>query len=288
IRDRLAGRKAADAARELAQKVVTDLNAVSRNYPNEPLPLAQMARRHGLLYQVARTARGRELLSREELEGAVPQGLEVAAFAFERGTHLYDPRLFDVGEVPLICQVLERRSEEPRPLDEVEDEVRRDCLRESGLERAVTFAEKLKERAAEVGLEAAVEEMNERLGDLLGSAEAGAGAEPAEGPALRVQESDFFARSDRTIPGLAQPHPAVVEAAFQLGPDELGVAAEGPPVSRAYVIQAVEREDASEEGFVEDGPIFRFSYLVQKQRRAVQDWMAGLLDAAQRARRLGE
>ncbi|MHC4789635.1 MAG: hypothetical protein ACYS8K_10610, partial [Planctomycetota bacterium] len=74
IHEKLVRQKAYEQARKLVRKVREELDAVSSEYADEPLPLAQMARRYGLVYRVASTAAGSELLSREELAGALAHG----------------------------------------------------------------------------------------------------------------------------------------------------------------------------------------------------------------------
>jgi hypothetical protein len=291
IRQELVRTKAKPQAEELVQKVMSELDAVSGRYVNEPLPLAQMARRHGLTYHVVRTADGRDLVSRRELESLMPQGAEVAAFAFEGTTSLDNPRSFTRGDKPLICQVLERRPAEQQPFEKVEKEVRHDYEMQAALERAAAFAEKLKESVAQAGLEKAAETMGARLANLLGTTgatEAGALA-GAAGPArLTVQEAGPFSRTDREVPGIKEPVPAVVEKAFQLAGDEAGVAVEGPPVYRCYAMKVVERQPAPREEFAQGGAVARMFYLPRKQDEEVRQWMDGLLSAAHRIGRVEE
>lgn len=282
IRERLARPKATEKARELARRVLDELKSVEEQYANEPLPLQQMARRHGLHYDVASAASGRELLSREELEELVPEGKQVADFAFGESLNLYYPRFFDSADQPVVCQVLKQRGPEPQTLEEVQEQVRSDCLRQKALERAVTFAGKLKDEVSETGFEKAAETMNRRLADLLGlETERDEDADAAAPGPLTVRESDFFSRTAAEVPGMEQPVPALVAKAFELAHDQVAVAAEGPPVSRCYVVQPIERQGAPREEFAETGVVFRAFYLADKQNRAVREWMEGLLNAAQ-------
>ncbi len=280
IREKLAQRKARARSQELAQQALDDLDAVADQYANEPLPLAQMARRYGLRYQVATTAGGRELLSRQELEAAMPLGGEVAEFAFGEVLSLHYPRLFESADQALLCQVLARRGPEPQSFDEVQQEVRRDYVRQGALEHATALAEKLRAEIVAKGFEGAAEGMNGRLRALLGRQDSGeGGAESPSGP-LSVRESEFFGRSARSIPGMAEPHPALVEKSFELVGDQVGVAVEGPPVSRCYVIRTIERQRAPREEFAETGAVFSMFYLARKQNQAADEWMRSLLQGA--------
>ncbi|KPK62020.1 MAG: hypothetical protein AMK73_06945 [Planctomycetes bacterium SM23_32] len=290
VREKLARQEARHEGEELVAKVLEELDAVSASYANQPLPLGQMARRHGLSYQVAQVPGGRELLSRTELTEAVPYGAEVAAFAFDEGAITFYPRAFTSGEDLVICQVLERAAAAPRPFEEVRDEVRRDCVTRAALERAETFAGKLKERIEETGLAEAAAEMEGRLRNLLGPGAPSAGAQRDAEPEglLTVRESEFFTRGRRVIPGMGGAGTAVAEAAFGLTADEVAVAVEGPPVAACYVIQVCGRQDASREEFARRGAFYRMLYLPGKQSQDVQGWLGGLLDAAQPTKSLTE
>ncbi len=280
IRDRLKRQKALDEADALARRVLDELDEVGRQYANEPLPLAQMARRHGLSYAVAATERGSELLWRDELAAAVPRhGQAVADFIFDEGATLYYPEAFGMGREPVICQLLERREAEPRPFEEVAEQVRRDYARREALARCEAFAGKLLEQARQEGLQEAAAEMERRLRSLLG------GAAPAEQdePLLELAESEPFARAARTLPGMAEPHPKLVEAAFAAAVGELALATEGEPVGRCYVLQVAGQEPASREEFAERGLFYRMLYGSGKQDQAMRRWLEGLLSEAHAA-----
>ena len=277
IRQTLISAKARQKATELLQKVLSDLDAVGERYVNEALPLGQMARRYGLTWRMAQGANGRDLVSREELELVVPDGDQVAKFAFDVAGSQFLPRVFTTGSVPLICQVLERRAAETEPFETVADQVRRDCLRQMALDRASAFAQNLKESVAEVGLEQAAETMGARLANLLGGAQSAKEA-PA---ALKVQEAGPFSRGASQVAGMEGGHPVLVEKAFQLTGKDVGVAVEGSPVYQCEVLLVSEREPASREQFAEIGTMFRDRYhLRYKQDQVVQDWLQGLLKAA--------
>jgi hypothetical protein len=281
IRDRLGRQRARQKGEELLAAMQDELAELSVRYANQPLPLAQMARRHGLTYKLPRTEEGRELLSREELAEALPYGEQVAAFAFEEDS-LYYPRPFSSGHELVICQVLERRDAEPQPFDEVRGQVRRDYAARQALERAQTFAGKLKESADQLGLDAAAERMEGRLADLLGGRE-------AEGePRLEAKESGLFSRQRREVPGMGGAGGAVVEAAFKASDDETALAVEPPPVARCYVMRVAERRDASAEEFARRAEFFGMIYETGKQSRVVQEWLEGLVKAARLVRPVGE
>jgi hypothetical protein len=281
VRQELERTKARQEAERRVREVMGRLDAARRNYIDEPLPLAQMARGEGLDWVIARTDAGKELLSARELAAAMPDGQQVAGLAFSTQVGLYDARDVPSAEVPLVFQVLERRPAELQPFEQAKEEVERDWRRQAALKDATVFAEKVKESAAQLGLQGAADAMSERLRNLLKAPAAD------EGARLVVQETGFFGQSGRQIPGLDGPHPALADKAFELVGDEVGVAAEGPPVSHCYVLQVSERQPVSTEAFAETGSAVRTMYLLGKQSRAVQDWMAGLLAAAERAAKVG-
>ena len=74
--------------------------------------------------------------------------------------------------------------------------------------------------------------------------------------------------------------------AFGLAPDEVGLALEGQPVSQCYVFEVIERRSAAAEEFGEQGPMYRVLHLYEKQGQAVQDWLARLVDGAERFERV--
>ena len=82
IRAELARPKAQEQAIELARAVRDDLSALSGNFANEAMPLARIARRHGMDYSVLSLEGGREFLARADVALALPQGGKVAEFAF--------------------------------------------------------------------------------------------------------------------------------------------------------------------------------------------------------------
>jgi len=285
IRSKLARQKARDKAIELVRTVQRELDAVADHFPNEPQPLQQMARRHALQCRLARTPSGGELLTRQELMTLVPEGKQMAEFAFAEELSTYYPRVIVSGEQPVIYQVLERRDPEPLPFEEVRETVRKDYAQSEALKKAAVFGQKLKELVVEVGFEQAVETMNQRLSDLLGSrapsADDGAAAWP-----LTVQRSELFSRASRYAGGIDEFVPNVMKAAFELGDMEVAAVTEGPPVSRCYVIRPAERQEASGESFGEAAPSYRPAYVYHKQNQVMLEWMRGLLKATHRSQKV--
>jgi len=286
IREKLTRERALEESRQRVEKVLEELRAVEDQYANEPLPLGQMARRHGLTCRVAQTEQGRELLSRQEVESLLPEGAKIAAFAFEEEWSLYYPESFDSDEGTLVCQILERRDPEPQPLKLVLDQVRRDYAEYKALDRAKVFAEKLREDAASRGLAAAAEAATKDLAALMGAG----GSKPSDGelttPRLEVRESDFFSRTSQIVPGIDGPVPQFVSQAFQTGMEQIGVAVEAPPVSRCYVLQPTARRDADRDAFTEVGTYLRAAYLMQKRMAVAHEWMEWLLTASQPTEKL--
>jgi len=285
IRSKLARQKARDKAIELVGTVQRELGSMADQFPNEPQPLQQMARRYALEYQLARTPSGGELLTRQELVTLVPEGTQMAEFAFAEDLSTYYPRTILSGEQPVIYQVLERRDPEPLPLEEVRGTVRQDYAQREALKKAAVLGQKLKELAVEVGFEQAVETMNQRLSDLLGSQAPSADDEAAAWP-LTVERSELFSRDSRYAGGIDEFVPNVMKAAFELGDMEVAAATEGPPVSRCYVIRPAQRQEASGESFGEAAPMYRPAYVYRKQNQVMLEWMRGLLKTAHRSQKV--
>jgi len=161
-------RKAREAAQEQMEKVLDDLQEVAASYVNEPSPLEQMARRHGLHYELAHTESGDVLLSSDDIRTCVPGGAQAAYRVFTEGLEVNFPSFLQTQEGPMVIQVLERRGPEARPFEEVRDRVRDDVLRIKALAKARVVAEQLKERAEASSLEEATREIAGRLARLLG------------------------------------------------------------------------------------------------------------------------
>jgi hypothetical protein len=207
----------------------------------------------------------------------------VAQYAFDTEGSLYYPRSFSGADGTVVCQVIGRREAQPRPFSEVAEQVRADYRRQAALERARTFAEKVKSAVAETGFEEGLTAMRERLRNLLTDA----GLEPPES-LLPITESGFFARNARAVPELTGSHPRLVEVAFELEGDRPGLVVEEAPEPKCYVLQVVDRRDASSEPFVANGPFSRLRYRAAKQQAVQKRWMEGLLAAAELRRKAGD
>ncbi len=272
IRQSLIASKAKEQAEKTADAITGDLQSVRDNYENVPQPLEQISRRHGAQFQTVKTADGRNLLSRERLASLVPDGSEVAAFAFESGSNLYFPKKFDSPRGPVVFQVLEYRQPETQPFQEVEAEVRADCLQHKAVESTRTFAAKLKEEADKSGLEVAAADMTRRLANLVKTPE---GAQP---PVLKVEQSASFRRVSPNVAGIrGDSQQDLIRKAFSLADKQSAVVTTGTPPTNVYVIQAAEHTPASAADFAKMDTMTRMLYQTQKQRRQVQAWMEGLL-----------
>ncbi len=278
VRDDIAGllreQKASELAQQLAERLMADLEEVRENYENMPLPLEQMARRHGLEYGVLRTPSGRELLSEEELAAAVPDGEQIAQFAFGGPESLYYPDVSQTSKGPAVLQVLEWREPEPREFEEVRELVRRDYVKLRALEHAREFARRLQLRANEVGLTHAVDETKGSLSALLDL-----GSEDL----LRVQESGLFDRDALSIEGLPGAAPEeLVRTAFMLEKGDVGLAVSETSAARCFVLQTIERKPAPRDQFASALGSARGFYLMRKQGRMVEAWLDRLLSEVSR------
>jgi hypothetical protein len=284
IREELVNQKATEEAQRRVDAVLEDLRETGERFGSGPQPLAQMARRHGLNYNMAETEDGRRLLSREDVEESLPAGGEIARFAFEEERNLYFPTpIQNPDGAPLVCQLLEKREPEQQSFEQVEGQVRTDYLRRKALERAEVFAEKLRQEAQQAGLEQAAAAFRKRLSDLLNGDETDPGPDEE---LLTVQQSRTFSRVSTRVPGLDRNVPEVVGRAFDLKDDELAVVREGAPVSRVYVIRTIEREPASAASFAQTDRFLRFGDLYRKRRFVLDGWMEALLARAERGEQI--
>jgi hypothetical protein len=275
IRQQLIASKAKEEADKVADAIMADLQAVRDNYENMPQPLEQIARRHGAQFQTVKTATGRPLVSSQELASLVPDGKELAAFAFQTNANLYFPKRVESDSGPVVLQVLEYRQPETQPYEDVQAQVRADCLQSKAIESARTFADKLAQQADTAGMEAAAADMTRRLDNLLKTPQA------AQPPVLKVQESASFRRTSPDVAGIQGNTQAdLIRTAFSLSGKKTAVVTTGTPPTDVYVIQAAERSPASPQGFATLNPMTRILYQTEKQRRQVQAWMQGLLDKA--------
>ncbi|MDP6107770.1 MAG: hypothetical protein QGI33_04970, partial [Candidatus Brocadiia bacterium] len=310
IREMLHSRKVREAAEVAAKQARDFLDSVRERYPNEPLPLRHAALRNGMTHEQPALAGGVDLLSREELERTVPDGLLVARAVFDEGAlENFVITVPDAAGGPMLVQVLEHREPEPREYDEVRERVREDLTIRKALEAAETVAAKLVIEATASSLGRAVVETNRRLDSLLrrgseGEAgpedpETGPSAGEDEGddvdvgrdvsPLLRVEETEFFSHGGITadVPRRA------VERAFELGADELARIVEDGADPGCYVIQRIDARPADPAKFHEWLNASQFQFIgyrlavismhdklrQEKARRVVGDWLAGLAEA---------
>jgi len=286
--------KAQKAASQALDAALDDLRADSQKYIKEPLPLEQMARRHKLRYMVLKNEEGREFLSRAELDEVPPHGNGISSFAFDE--ELYYPRKFDTAEGPCICQVLKRQEPYVEPYDDVRGRVAEDYRREKALEQAEKLADELVAKAVQSSLEEAVGAMNARLKSLLrtqdNEQEAGEGKKAEQGTShdeetsqpqgiLKIQQTEFFTRSESFVPAMGGMRPNVVKKAFELGKGQIARVTDGQKQQVCYVIEKLDGRDADPAEFYKQIGLLRSSYLLRKQFGAVKSWMDELVAASE-------
>lgn len=317
IAETIVGLKVGEAAEAAAQRALKDLDAQAATWGEAPLPLQQVARRHGLTYKMAALEDGEHLLTRENVEKVATNGLTLAAEVFDdnalRDGGLVN-RVSQLGNAtdPLVFQVLEVREPEALPFQQVRDRVREDLLNSKALEKAQSLADELIEDAEESSLEYAVAQLNAELGATLGlrdseparqpsedtDAAVGEVAEPVDPtgtdavaterePLLKVRESGMFRRADALSAALAMEAPAVVDEAFRLEVHEYGKVVEGGGEPVCYVIQRTERREADPEGFQQwltepqwMGITEGQGFMSQVMFSELGQWLKGLEEAA--------
>jgi hypothetical protein len=276
IRAELTKQRSLEEARSRAAAVVADLRAAGGRYGAGAQPLAQMARRHGLTYIVARAPDGGELLSREQVAALEPGGRQMATFAFAADKPLNFATSMEVSPVAVVvCQVLEWVEARPLSYEEAAEQVRADYTTARSLDLAEEFAQELRARAVGAGLAEAAAEFRERLGNLLGE-ESGRTI-----PSLEVRESGLFRRSARRLPGSLGLTQEVVKEAFSLGPGELGTSRAGGADAAVFVLETIERVAADEESLSVSVNSAREVDLWQRQAQIVPAWMQSLLAASE-------
>lgn len=283
IRKKLLEQKARALAEEKVEAAAAGLRAVSENYENMPMPLEQMARRHGLDYRTP-AADGDRLLSRQQLTQEMPDGAQIAEFAFGGEQAVNYPQTFETEQGPLLLQVRERRPPQEQPFAAVRDRVREDLVQRKALEQAGKFAARLREQAAQQGLQTAVHEFSDRLANLVADGEG-----DAEEPLLKVQQTGLFSRDARAVEGLSGPPLRdFTERAFSLEEGHTAAVAPGPPAQRVFVIRAAERQSASPDNFAQAADLIRARYISRQQRRFMAQWSGRLLEESPVPEKLGE
>jgi len=303
IAKKLLDGKAREAADKVMNRVLDDLEEVAADYVNEPMPLEQMAKRHRLTYRRLKAPGSEEWLDRQDVEVLLPGGQSAAERIFDQNLELNTHSFLSSEDGPMVVQVLGRREPEPRPLKEVEAQVREAVLRGKAYEHAKTVADNLCESAQASSLEGAVAELNVRLDKLLGKpaeeppaeekpddkdeparpAEKKEEEQPAEKKEeeqpgrLRVSATGLFARSGTYIPEMGGARPEVKKKAFELKTGELAAVAEEGRDASCYVIEKVAETAASEADFQNERAGRRQWACFMKRRQDARRWMDGLL-----------
>jgi hypothetical protein len=191
IRQKLLETKASNAADQTKESVLGDLQHVADEYLNMPLPLEQMAKRHGMSYVRARSVNGTEWLSREDVSALGVAGAEMARRIFEEEADINYYCAANTADGPVVFQVLERKQPEARPFEEVAEQVKADIRRQKALGEAETLANKIKARAAETSLEQAAREFDDRLVNLVGKPQAAPAPQKGDaGPAASPDKGE--------------------------------------------------------------------------------------------------
>lgn len=301
IKEQLLEQKAREAAREATDAVMEDLQRESEKYVNEPLPLEQMARRHGLPYRVLIGEDGSVYLTRDEIGSVVPDVRQLPSFALD-GT-LYLPRQFSESSGIRICQVLDRREATVQPFSDVRDRVLKDYRIHQALQKAEEFAKELVKTAGESSLEEAVAQMNSKLESLLpepkeppekqgdsAEQEASRVGDDEDGDAknekkdpdrlLTTQETELFSRSNPWISAMGGRRSRVVDIALKMVKGERATVVDGQNPRVCYAIEKIGHKPASREGYYSRQQILRRSYTRQKNQRLLDAWLDRLVAAS--------
>ena len=163
--------------------------------------------------------------------------------------------LLQIHQGILIAEVLEKKAPYLPSLEEVEEQVKKDYVREKAKELCRLKAQKLLEAAKKQGLEAAAKDKE-----------------------LKIQQTGLFKRTDKTAKGKLPP--AVAQAGLSLYegkacPDE--VAESG---NSFYVPAFKEKKDADIAGFPAQKDAITKRILEQKQQTLFEDWLRDLRQRA--------
>jgi len=285
-------------ARKAVEETLVDLANRASRFANEPLPLRQMANRHGLRYVAAQDRDGSPLLTRREVASLVPGGAEAARRIFEEAEDV-SFRPVEADEGPLLFQVLGRRPPEPLPYEEVRDRVHADLVHTRALAMCEAEAGALMAEAKGSSLEQAVASANARLKEIAGAGttpdappEPGQEGETEEegeeendqdddvGPPLEIRQTDFFSRRDPVILGMRAGRAAVIREAFGLDQGQLATVTERGIFAASYVIQKIDEEPADPVLFHGGKSLLWAGMLLAKRQRLADGWMQGLLLAS--------
>ena len=197
---------------------------------------------------------GYEVLTADGLtEGGFVPGLitlpTASTFAFQAKPGDVS-RVYETNDGFYILELAARHEAGPRPLEEVQAQVRSDLLREKRLETARADADRITGAV--------------KLGESL--------SEAAEEAGLGVNEPPAFTRADG-IPGLGL-EAEVLAAAFTVPVGEVSAPVKA---NRGWVVLRVEeRPPVDEEAFAAEAPSIRRSLLGQKQNQIYSAWISKL------------
>ena len=156
--------------------------------------------------------------------------------------------LLQIHQGILIAEILEKKAPYLSPLEEAKERVKKDYVRKRAKDLCRLKAQKLLEAAKKQGIEAV-----------------------SKNKGLKIQETGFFKRTDRTAKGKLPP--TVAQAGFFLYegkayPDE--VAESGDSV---YILAFKEKKDADIASFSTQKDVITKRILEQKQQTLFTDWL---------------
>ena len=226
-----------------------------------------LANKYKLVYEIPKSkATGSEYLTEKDFLDVLPGAEHPAQAAFSR--ELYEPSTpiaFVAGKV--VFQVIDKKSSEAAPLEEVRNIVVSDLKMEKGLQKAKEIAEKIAGSTKAMTLD---ETMN------LLKTEAG-------GKQFPVSETDYFARpmkifnkESRYIEALKEDCPNVAKKSFDLKVGQFGVAQETTGEKACYIVNLLERKPADKTAFERDKDNVTKRYLAEKQEAIMSEWQVGI------------
>ncbi len=301
LRDKAADKKAT----ELINKVDEQIGEAMHD--EAEISFSAIAKKFGLVYKKT------GFFSREEAEDVMPGAAELGKMLFQGEMFEKDPsRPMECLDGKFIFQILARRAPEPARFEDIKDKVREDYLRVHALRLARVRAEEGKKMVEAKGFDKGVAELEAKLeaelrkvgawprGDVKtaekskpdakakpaanASAKEKAGADKAKPkPIIRRGETDYFGRpqtfGDVTmcyIPELEGDRPNVGRVAFQLRPNQVGVAVEEAGEAACYIIQLIARKPADPEEFGRRKKEVMKQVLKEKRERLLKKWMEWL------------
>ncbi|MCF6158053.1 MAG: hypothetical protein E3K32_05670 [wastewater metagenome] len=230
----------------------------------ERLDFKDLARLHnGVTYEIPKSKKsGDELLTEDDVFELFPGSNQIVQAVTDRAK--YESSIpYDFIEGTVIFRVIDKKPPAPASLEEVRDRVVNDLILEKGLLRAKEIAEKYVGATKAAPLNEVVEALESEY----------------KNTDISVIETDYITRPARLfdkeskyIEALGEDRPNVAKKAFELKPDQLGIAVETSGEKACYIMELVDKKPADKNAFEKDKESVTKRYLYEKQETLLTEW----------------